>query len=92
MNNVPLTGQTLGVTRVPINNNFSVIGSTFEVDHVGYNLTDQGKHAKITMPSQGAVPSFSAGEIGLFNQNAAPTNINDIWLARGAAAPYPMTG
>ncbi len=92
LNNVPLTGQTLGVTRVPINNNFSVIGSTFEVDHVGYNLTDQGKHKQVTFPSQGSALFFAAGEIGLFNQNASPTGINDIWLARGTAAAYPMTG
>ena len=39
LNNVPLSGQSLGVTRVPINQNFSVIDADFSVDHVAYNTT-----------------------------------------------------
>jgi hypothetical protein len=92
LNNVPLTGQTLGVTRVPINQNFSVIDQAFSQDHVDFNLPGQGKHDQVTFPSQSSAPTFLATEIGLFNQNASPTGINDIWMARGTAAAFPITG
>lgn len=91
LNNVPQSGQTLGQTRVPINQNFSVIDTAFTVDHVSYNTAGQGKHNKVTFPlNPGAV--FAANEIGLFNQNAVPTNRPDVWMARGVAAAFPITG
>lgn len=65
--NVPLSGQSLGITRDPINNNFSTINSAFAIDHVEYNTSGQGKHNKVTFPVQVSSPSFVAGEDGLFN-------------------------
>jgi hypothetical protein len=91
LNNVPLSGQFLGTSRPLIAQNFSVIDTAFSVDHVDYNTPSQGKHEKVTLVSNPA-PGFLAGEIGLFNQTAAPTAIPDLWLQRGTAAPFPMTG
>lgn len=90
--NVPLSGQTLNTTRIPIQNNFNTINAAFLVDHVDYGTPGQGKHNKITFPSLGAVPTFLASEIGLFNQTAAPTGRNDIWMSRGNVPPYPAAG
>jgi hypothetical protein len=91
LSNVPLTGQNLNVTKVPINNNFSVIDTAFLQDHVDYNASGQGKHTRVTfVDNPGA--TFLTGEIGLFNKTDVPTNRPDIWLTRGTAAPYPMTG
>ena len=59
--NVPLAGQSLGITRDPVNNNFSTINSAFLVDHVEYNTAGQGKHNKVTFPVQGGAPAFTAG-------------------------------
>jgi len=93
LNNVPLTGQTLGVTRVPINQNFSVIGSTFEVDHVGYNLTNQGKHNKVTMPVQSPAPVTAAGEVALFSQTSSLTNVPEIaWRRQSSGSVVEFTG
>jgi hypothetical protein len=103
LNNVPLAGQTLGQTRDQINDNFSTIATAFVQDHVDYNVSGQGKHNKITFPLQSSVPTFLMNEIGLFDQNAAFTPVNpglgaptvsipDIWMARGTANPFPITG
>ena len=91
LNNVPLPGQNLLNTRDLISGNFNVIDAAFLVDHVDYNTAGQGKHEKVTLVNNPA-PAFLAGEMGLFNQNVAPFNRPDIWVSRGIAAPYNMTG
>lgn len=49
---LPNSGQSLGVTRVPINTNFSLIQSVFALNHIGFNLTGAGKHKFVEMPEQ----------------------------------------
>jgi hypothetical protein len=95
LNDVPTASQTLAETQPLIRGNFNTIDTAFKIDHIEYNLSntgDQGKHNQVTFPLHVGAISFAVNEIGLFNQNAAPTSIPDIWLKRGAAAAYPMTG
>ena len=82
--NVPLSGQTLGNTRVPINTNFSVISDAFMVDHVPYNapLAQQGKHNKVTMPVQGAPPVTNASEIALFSRTSTLSTVPEMAFIR----------
>ena len=89
LNNVPLSGQSLGVTRVPINQNFSVIDSAFLVDHVDYNTVGQGKHKKVSMPVQNPVPAPQAGEVQLYSQTSAITNQPELVFTHqlGSTAP-----
>ena len=82
--NVPLSGQTLGNTRVAINTNFSVISTAFEVDHVAYNapLAQQGKHNKVTMPIQAASPATNASEVALFSRTSTLSAIPEMAFRR----------
>jgi len=92
LNNVPLSGQSLNVTRVPINQNFSTINAAFLVDHVEYNTTGQGKHNKVTFPVQTSQPAFAAGEDGLYNYPLA--GVNELYINKQAFAgvqQIPMT-
>lgn len=92
LNNVPLSGQSLDVTRVPINQNFSVIGAAFIVDHVDYNTTGQGKHNRVTFPVQATQPTFAPGEEGLYNFPLA--GVNELYVNKQAFAgvqQIPMT-
>lgn len=82
LNNVPLSGQSLGVTRVPINQNFSVIDTAFSVDHVDYNDPNQGKHDKVTMPVQAASPTSGAGEVVLFSRTSTLTSVPEMAFRR----------
>lgn len=95
LNNVPLAGQTLTSSRSPINANFATISTAFAVDHVDYNTSGQGKHNKVTLPSQSSAPSFSNPEIGLYNKvPAAPfplTTINELFIRRSAGGETPIT-
>ena len=80
LNNVPLTGQSLGVTKVPINQNFAVIDAAFQVDHVDFNVAGQGKHNQVTLPVQSPAPAFAAGEEGIYNFLNATTVVNELYI------------
>lgn len=69
LNNVPLSGQSLNDTRIPINQNFSVIDTAFQVDHVDYNDPNQGKHEKVTLPLLGGAAVFVGTDNGFYNLN-----------------------
>jgi hypothetical protein len=90
--NVPLPAQSLATSQPLIQGNFVTIQDAFVQDHVDYNTSGQGKHNQVTFPNFTGSIAFLSGEIGLFNQTAAPTNVPDIWLQRGTGTPYPMTG
>jgi hypothetical protein len=82
LNNVPLPGQSLNVTRLPINTNFAVIDAAFSIDHVAYNAANQGKHNKITLPIQGASPATLAGELSLFSRTSALSGVPEMAFRR----------
>ena len=95
LNNVPLSGQSLNVSRPLISQNFTTIDTAFSQDHVGYGSGTQGQHKQITFPSglvTGQPFTYLAGQIGLQNLNQAPTSRPDLWMSRGAAAAFPITG
>lgn len=90
LNNVPLSGQTLNVTRVPINQNFSVIDTAFQVDHVDYNLAGQGQHNKVSFPTQNPVPAPQAGICQLYSQVSAITNQPELVFTHQAGSTAPL--
>lgn len=82
LNNVPLPGQSLAITRDPINNNFAVINTAFSVDHVSFNTANQGIHNQVTMPSLPAAPATAAAQLALFTQVSALTGISEMAFRR----------
>jgi len=91
LNDVPLAGQTLNVSRVPINQNFSVIDTTFAVDHVAYNVSGQGQHNKISFPTQNPVPAPQAGICQLYSQVSAITAQPELVFTRQAGSTAPAS-
>lgn len=89
LNDVPLAGQSLGITRVPINQNFSVIDTAFQVDHVDYNTTNQGMHNRVSFPTQSVAPTPLAGIVQLYSQVSAITGQPELVFAHqlGSTAP-----
>lgn len=92
LTDVPFPSQTLGQTNSPIRTNFTTIDNGFKVDHVQFGAAGVGFHQKVTFPDSTPAPAFLAGQMGLFNQTAAPTTRPDIWMARGISAAFPITG
>lgn len=91
LNDVPQSGQTLAFTQPLIRSNFTTIDAAFQVDHVAYVGADQGKHNQVTFPIHAGSEPATVNEVYLFNKNATPSNVPDIWVKKGAAASYPLT-
>lgn len=64
--NVPLSGQSLGITKGPINTNFTALNTFLSVNHVPLNDSGQGKHFFVEMPNQAAKPATLVNESGLY--------------------------
>lgn len=96
LNNVPLSGQTLGNSRAQINGNFAVIDTAFSVNHVPYNdgSGNQGMHQFVQMPA--AVPTIAtaAGQIGLYARTGVSSGQPELFFQRqslGANTGYAIT-
>ena len=89
LNNVPLAGQTLGQTQAPINQNFSVIDTAFQVDHEDYNTTNQGMHNRVSFLAQSPVPTPLSGIVQLYSQVSSITSQPELVFAHqlGSTAP-----
>jgi hypothetical protein len=91
--NIPQATDYQDASQPQLLENFTQLNNIFAIDHATFNAaSNNGKHNKVTFPTQAVAPSFSAGEMGLFNQTAAPTAQPDVWMARGTATPFPITG
>ena len=58
--NVPQSNQSLGGSQPIINANFTLIGSNFAENHVGFGLTNAGLHTFVDLVSQGTTASNPA--------------------------------
>lgn len=67
--NIPVSGQTLGITRDPIRNNFLNYYNTMSTNHNAPDASGAGKHKFVEMPVQGTDPTTLAGEGGLFTKS-----------------------
>ncbi len=91
-NNVPLSGQSLGGTRNPINANFQAIDTTFSVNHVGYNDSGAGKHNFVNLPEQASAPSGASNEGTLYAKDDG-TRTALYWVQEtGQGSEVKMTG
>jgi hypothetical protein len=75
---LPNSGQSLGVTRIPINTNFSLIQSVFDKNHYDFNVTNAGKHMFLQMPVQGVTPTTLINE-GAFYSATAKGDAQAFW-------------
>lgn len=66
--NVPISGQSLGNSRPIINNNFQSIQSTFDENHVDFNLSNAGAHTHVDMLAQSTDPNPATGLISQYSK------------------------
>lgn len=66
LNNVPVSLQSLNASKPLINQNFLTINAAFLIDHVEYNLPDQGKHKQVMFTQQAADPATGVTEGAIY--------------------------
>lgn len=68
--NIPLATDEIPNSQPLILGNFQDIATALAVNHVGFNVGNQGKHAFVTFPVQAAPPAPLANEIDLFSRQS----------------------
>jgi len=88
--NVPLTGQSLDVTRNPINTNFSIINTAFAVNHVQYTdgSGNQGFHQFIQFPAGTSVGVTNNGtnQVALYSNAGTTSGVPELFFQRNNLA------
>ena len=73
--NVPQSGQTLGQTQVPINQNFTIIRNVQKINHIDFDSAGEGKHKFLQMPNQVTAPTTLINEIGAYAKSSTGSNL-----------------
>lgn len=77
--NIPQPSDQLKNSQPQFLANFQEINTALNVNHVGFNVGDEGKHKFMQMPEQVAPPVTNASEIALFSflgTNSGVTELN----------------
>lgn len=95
-NNTPLSNQTFTSTQAPIQQNFAIIQSSFDVNHVDFNAASNvGKHNFVEFPT--AVPTGTTApgpEVALYSNTGTVSAVPELFFQRnnlGANAGYSIT-
>ena len=92
-NNVPQGPNRIPATQKPINNNFKAINEILNVDHVGFNDANQGKHKHLTLPFQGSVPVTTSNQMSIYSASTSDGNGSEIFFTYPTATTgTPLTG
>lgn len=92
-NAIPQPNDDISVSQAQILANFSAISTAFNLNHVNFNATEQGKHAFVEMPNQNAVPPVTiANETGLYCNTSTLTAQPELFFIKqnGTTAPPPL--
>jgi|SRR5690348_16546977 hypothetical protein len=97
--NSPAANQLLSVSQPIIQGNFSIIDTSFQVNHLAFNAgADNGKHKYIELPIAMGNPippvAFPAAEIAVYAATNATTTVNELYVNKtnqATVVQVPMT-
>lgn len=85
---IPKSTDLISVSQGDILNNFTAIGTSFDVNHVDFNAAGAGKHKFVEMPNQVADPAGAATEGTIYTKVATQT---ELFFRRDAGSVIQMT-
>lgn len=87
--NIPQATDQLSQSQLDLLNNFQSINTFVNVNHVGFNVANQGKHKFVEFPVQSPAPTTIAGEVGLYCRQSTITNQPELVFSHqlGSTAP-----
>lgn len=94
--NIPGPTDLISDSQGDLQGNFQAIKAAFDINHVTFDASGQGKHKFVEMPNQGIAPagnpSGAANEFTLFSQQTSVGNIQQLWYKRNnEASSYQLT-
>ncbi len=100
--NTPESPNPMNATQPLILNNFKAINEFINVNHVGFNINNFGKHNVISMPNQTSNPITNSTEIAMFTKATGSPNPSEIFIEypdslasyqiSNQSLPYPASG
>ena len=90
-NNVPLATDLVSATQQPIHDNYADIDTLININHIGFNVADQGKHKFVTLPALALTPVPLVNELNIFTRTSAFTGDPELCVARSDASVIEMT-
>lgn len=82
--NIPQPADQLKNSQPQILGNFQEINTALNVNHVGFNVADEGKHKFLQMPRQGGSPTTAGTDLGLFALIGANSGVSELNFRRQA--------
>jgi hypothetical protein len=79
---VPQPTDRIKDSQNPFLLNFAGIKTLVDVNHVTFDLADQGKHKHVSFPEQAASPATAANEVALFSQESAYTSVAELAIRK----------
>lgn len=92
---IPAPTDNLDDSQVDLQNNFTQLDDTFDIDHVKFSDTtaDNGRHKTVTFVQQSSAPTTGADQV--ISYTIEPTaNVGTLQFSRGESdsVPTPVTG
>ncbi len=93
--NIPQPGDLISVSQDNLLQNFEAINDSYDVNHVLFNQTGDGKHKFVEMPAQTSDPAGATTEVTLFSRTKTlpSTGVVDLWYKRNnEGTAFQLTG
>lgn len=79
---IPQSTDIPSTSQSQLFGNFQAISTLVNVNHVDFDLPDQGKHKWVSFPLQGSAPATNTTEVALFSQTSANTGNVELYMRK----------
>jgi hypothetical protein len=90
-NNIPKPTDALKDSQADLLANFAAIKTAWDINHVTFDLADEGKHNYVSFPEQGAAPAVAANEIAIYSKESTLTGVAELFVKYETGTEYEIT-
>lgn len=90
--NIPQPTDLISVSQDDILQNFQSIDAAWNINHVDFNATGEGKHKYVEMPNQSSDPAGSANQFTIFSKVSGGGQSEIFYKRNAEATAYQLTG
>lgn len=84
--NIPLATDLISVSQSDIKGNFQALSTSWNVDHVDFNVSGAGEHKKVSLLAPIADPNLTTPKASLYTKASLTTITSDLYYQDGALA------
>ena len=80
--NIPQPTDELKDSQNDILNNFQGIKTAWDINHITFDLADQGKHAYVSLPEQSSGPATAANEVAVYSKQSTLSGVAELFVRK----------